>query len=367
MLTKHDEMMCHQIPSTFDHVIDSGDNWRENVWTSAFDTSGKIFVSSVFGISTNRNVMDAHGLLTIDGKTQYNIRASRELRPGNADVKVGPLSYHIVDGMTTVKILLAENPYGISWEIDLEGRMPAVEEKPQYARSRGRKIEDICRFAQAGRARGWVKVEGKTYDINPDSWYTARDHSWGLRWHHSLHTDGGGFQPPEPMEGFTMDWNVLQFGNWAVASTLREDHNGDILDFSGGLSYAFGENKPTLRMVSQTHDMQIDPTTKRLKSGTVVYTGEDGSNVEISFRVKTIVYIHAGGYWPYKGFRLGRWMGENWIDGEKLDLTNPEDIKPVAEGPLYVVECKCGSEIGYGMIQFSVSGKHPRYIPTRWG
>jgi aminoglycoside phosphotransferase (APT) family kinase protein len=28
MLSTYDELLCHQTPTTFDHVVDSGDNWR---------------------------------------------------------------------------------------------------------------------------------------------------------------------------------------------------------------------------------------------------------------------------------------------------------------------------------------------------
>lgn len=68
--SKYDELLCHQAPTTFDHVVDSGDNWRENAWICAHDITGKFFLSSHFGVSTNRNVMDASGLLALDNKTR---------------------------------------------------------------------------------------------------------------------------------------------------------------------------------------------------------------------------------------------------------------------------------------------------------
>ncbi|MBU3949349.1 MAG: hypothetical protein KJ882_06110 [Proteobacteria bacterium] len=363
MLTKYDEFLCHQFPSTFDHVADSGDNWRENVWCCAYDVSGKIFLSAVFGVSTNRNVMDSSGLLTIDGKTQYNIRASRELRPRNDEVKVGPLSYEVIEGLKTVKWLLAENEYGISWKVEFEARMPPHEEKPQFARSRGRMQENMYRYGQSGRAMGWVKVEGKTYDIDPDSWIAHRDHSWGLRWHANLHAEEQGLQPPEPMLGITFDWNILQFEKWNILSTHREDYHGKQLDFSGGLCYAYSDSRPELKLVGETIEIELVPGTKRMKAGRVVYTAADGSSIEISFRVVTVIYIHAGGYWPYKGYRLGRWMGSEWIEGEKLDITDPAVLKNISEGPTYMVECRCGNETGTGMIQFGIHGKHHRYAP----
>ena len=133
MLSKYDEMLCHQTTTTFDHVVDSGDNWRENVWCCAHDVSGQFFLSSHFGVSTNRNVMDASALLAIDNRTQYNIRASRELRPRVDDVQVGPLAYQVIEAMKTVQWLLAENDYGMSWEVEFEARMPPHEELPQFA------------------------------------------------------------------------------------------------------------------------------------------------------------------------------------------------------------------------------------------
>jgi hypothetical protein len=360
MLTKHDELLCHQIPSTFDHVSDSGANWRENVWCCAHDISGKMFLTSVFGVSTNRNVIDGSGLLAFEGKTQYNIRASRELRSRIEDVRVGPLSYEVIEGLKSVRWVLAENDQGICWEVEFEGRMPPHEEVPQFKRARGRVTENICRFGQTGRAKGWVKVEGKTYDIKPETWWAHRDHSWGLRWHPNLGVEQG-LQPVEPLQGFMFDWNIIQFENWYVNSTHREDHNGDVLDFSGAIGYAYGDPRRELKLIREVTDFEFQPENRQLKSGRIVYTAVDGSEKEISFRVLSHLYLQAGGYWPYKGFSLGMWMGHNWIDGEKLDITDTKVIKEVSTGAGHTIECRCGNEIGYGWIQFGVFGKHPRY------
>jgi len=363
MLSKYDELLCHQTPTTFDHVCDSGDNWRENVWCCVHDTSGKFFLTSVFGVSTNRNVMDSSGILALDGKVQYNIRASRELRPNTADIKVGPLSYHIVEGLRTVKLILEENEYGVSWEVDIEGRMPPIEESPQFARSRGRLTENMYRFAQTGRAKGWLKVDGKTYDIKPDTWFAHRDHSWGVRWQHNLNSEAMGLQPPEPLQGFMVDWHIIQFDDWYTCSVLREDHNGDILDFSGGIVYAYGDPRPPRSLTSVEHNFELIEGTKLLKSGKITCRVSDGTTREISFKPIATTYLQAGGYWPYKGFHLGQWMGKSWMDGEKLDITDPAIVAEIATSPTIIIECRCGDQIGYGQIQFGLYGKHPKYAP----
>jgi hypothetical protein len=365
VLSKYDEMLCHQTPTTFDHVVDTGDNWRENVWCCAHDRSGQFFLSSHFGISTNRNVMDASGLLMVDGKRQHNLRASRVFRPVTDEVRVGPLSYQIVEGMKRVTWALEENEHGHSWEVEFEATMPPQEEAPQFARNRGRVIENISRYAQTGRAKGWLKVDGKVHDIRSDEWCAHRDHSWGVRWQHNLYTEAQGFQPPEPLLGFLGDWHIFQFEDWAVCSSLREDHNGEVLDFTGSLVRSAGDCDDEVRLVGEEHDFRLVEGTRLLAGATITAIAEDGTRRTIEIKPITLIYLQAAGYWPYKGFRLGRWMGENWSDGEILDTSDPTAMRDVSAAPTFVVECRCGDQTGYGMIQFGIHGQHPKYAPAR--
>lgn len=365
MLSKYDENFCHQTPTTFDHVADSSEYWRENQWACIYDVSGKIFISAVFGVSTNRNVMDASAQLTLDGKDQYTIRASRELRPNNANIEVGPMEYQIIEGLHSVRWILAENAYGISWDITFESTMPPREEIPQFDRSRGRLKENMCRWAQAGRASGWVKIEGKTYEVTPDKWVAHRDRSWGVRWHPNFNFAEMQLQPPEPFHGLTFDWNSLEFKDWWVLSQRREAHDGELVHFSGGISYSHEQNRPATNLIGEKVEFELIPGTKQLKSGTITYMTESFEEIVISFKVITSIFIHAAGYWPYKGFKLGAWMGENWIDGEKVDLNDPSEVKNMEEAPLFMVECQCGDEKGTGMIQFGVHGNHYMYWPKQ--
>ncbi len=81
MLTRYDEMFCHQTVSTFDRPGTSAREWTERGWLMAHDTNGEFHLATGFGYYPNRNIMDAFCCFTIEGKTQYNVRASRELRP----------------------------------------------------------------------------------------------------------------------------------------------------------------------------------------------------------------------------------------------------------------------------------------------
>ena len=97
MISKHDECLCHQIVSTFDHVDTSDRQWYERAWLVTHDNSGEIMVDTGFGKYTNRNVMDAFGGVALRGTSQYTVRASRELRPNVDSLVVGPLSYEIIE------------------------------------------------------------------------------------------------------------------------------------------------------------------------------------------------------------------------------------------------------------------------------
>ena len=136
-----------------------------------------------------------------------------------------------------------------------------------------------------------------------------------------------------------------------------------MLDFTGGIGFAPGDARPELRLTREEHAFELVPGTKLLRGGTIICFAADGTSRSISIRPIGIIYLQAAGYWPYKGFRLGRWMGKDWIDGEKFDISDPTQMGDVSAAPTFIVECRWGDEVGHGMIQFGVYGKHPKYAP----
>ena len=151
MLTKYDELFCHQTVSTFDRPGTSAREWTERSWLMAHDIEGKVHLATGIGYYPNRNVMDAFTCCTIEGRTQFNVRASRELRPQIDQFKVGPFAYEVIEPLKKVRFTLDENDYGLSFDVAVEGVSPPFEEDPgQVQISRGRMKEDIKRFVQSG-------------------------------------------------------------------------------------------------------------------------------------------------------------------------------------------------------------------------
>ena len=241
MLTKNDELLCHQIHTTFDHVGTSDLRWTERIVFVAFDLSGKVNFITGMARYANRNIMDAYGMVTIEDKKAHVVRVSRELRPEPADAIVGPYSYQVVEPLKKVRIALGENDYGLSFEIEGEGAFHPYEQPEMFSRYRGRVREHARRYYQVGRPSGWLKVEGKTYNIDRERWRFLRDHSWGTR------SGGGGgslpegsyLQPEEVPPGGLYCMGIFDFDEYLLHFEVREDWQGKPRHFAGWLFHPY--------------------------------------------------------------------------------------------------------------------------------
>lgn len=359
MLTKYDEFLCHQIAASFDSVETSAREWTERLWFCAHDTTGRLILVCGFGVYYNRNIMDAFACLAVDGKTQYNVRASRELRPRIDETEVGPFSYQVLEPLKKVRFALADNEHGLSYDIQFDATMLPHEEEPQIARFRGRIEENVMRYFQVGRPSGWVKFEGKSHKIEPNGWRTERDHSWGVR------RGGGvpetGVQPGEIPEGYLYNMMVAQFDTWGITYHTRETWEEKSRHFSGGLFFPVDSGRPELAVTRAEHNYTFRPDIRQINGGGVNLHLEDGSRREISVRPLGVCYVKAGGYFGYKGFTHGLWLGPEYLDSVIIDLTDPQAIREVSFLDDVVCEMRCGEDIGYGIVEMVIVGKYPRY------
>jgi hypothetical protein len=366
MLTKYDEMLCHQIASTFDHPASSAREWTERIWFMAHDTKGDVILVAGFGYYPNRNVIDAFACLAIERQTQHVVRASRELRPRVDEINVGPFTWEVIEPMKKVRAALGDNEYGVSYDVVFDATAPPLEEDPpQFFRDRGRVVEDISRYFQVGRPNGWITVEGKTIRIDPQSWRTERDHSWGIRRGAAEYLETN-VQPRDIPVGFFYNGTCWQFDNWGASYHIREGGNGQVNNFSGGLFYPFASGKEQLKLASIEHQFTFRtdvPGLRQVNGGTVVLKAIDGSTKKVSLRALGILYVGAGGYTyaNYRGFTHGVWMGSSWMDGFKLDITNPDTLREITYLDELVCEVRCDDEVGYGLTEVIVVGKYPKY------
>ncbi len=365
MLTSYDEFLCHQLATTFDHVYTSDPRWTERVVIYGFDISGALNFATGLARYPNRNVIDAYGMVTVDNKTAHAVRASSELRPETAaGLKVGPLSYEIIEPLKMVRMTLDDNDYGLSFQLDFEGTFPTYEQIPMFFRNRGRIQEEARRYYQVGRLGGWFKVDGKTYTVDRSKWRVGRDHSWGVR------RGVGGGSWPEPMAqpdevppGAFYFMCIFDFEKWLTHVAQRENWDGQIWHFEGWETYPFGSEKEgkELKLVSLEHDFQFRSDVRVIKSGRLTVNGIDGSRRELSIRPVTTFFPALAGYEMYNDYVSGMWKGPSYVDGVKVDITAPDVLKRISFLTETLCEARCGSDVGYGLLEMVNVGKYPRY------
>lgn len=370
MITKYDELFCHQAVSTFDRPGTSAREWTERAWLQVHDIAGTAHLATGFGYYPNRNVMDAFACFTIRDETLYIVRASRELRPDIDVFRVGPFAYEVVEPLKHVRFTLDENAYGLSFDIRLDGVSPLHEEHAQTHISRGRLKEDIKRMVQCGRPAGWIRAEGETFRPDAQGWVGERDRSWGVRLAGADFVETG-VQPPEFHDGQLFNFVLMQFEQWGASYHIREIWDEQLgiprrWHFGGGIFFPYGVDREPVELANVEHHYTFNDTRpeqqRRFTGGRAVLTAIDGTTKEVSIRPLTICYQAPGGYgWQYKGFIHGLWMGPQWIDGYKLDVTDAEVMSEIWGYVDYGSEFRCGADLGYGTTELIVVGKYPKY------
>jgi len=328
MLTKYDEYPCHQIVSTFDHVDTSAREWAERVIMHTHDVSGKYHLTCGIGWYQNRNVIDAFACFAVEGKKQYVVRASRELRSPADDCTIGPFSYAILEPLKMIRYTLGDNQYDLSYDIEFEGTMQCHEEEPQHARSRGRVVEHVVRYDQAGRASGWIKAGGHTIQLDKQEWFVERDHAWGIR-RGGADALEAAVQPREIPPGQLYSWAVIQFEKWGAAYHIRETWDEKLRctrkwHFSGGIFYPCGSDKEELELTDMEHDFKLRQENRQIEGGELKLKAIDGTTRELSLQPLSACHLRVAGYGATEGFAHGVWMGPEFLDGLKLDLKAPD-------------------------------------------
>ncbi len=313
-LTPADDYQIHQTPETMDRVNTSDRNFYDRYFYGVYPTDGSFHMLFAFGQYPNVGVMDAFATIVVDNKTQYTVRASRILGDDRMNTTCGPLGVEILTPLHTSRIYAEDNDMGIKFDLIFEGRTFPFEE-PHFTRMSGpRRVMDYTRMTQHGRMSGTLSVGGKTYDINPDTWWGVRDHSRGIR------PVGGGEPPSAPtsndgLGGFYWQWSPVQFDDACFMYTVTED--GD-----GSRWHAASERKAQPLTVVR-HDLTLKPGTRIFESGSFQLLGPNGEPAKVTMTPKQTLYMSGGGYSYMGGWRHGQYHGPLVVETESWDLTDP--------------------------------------------
>lgn len=362
MLTPQDDLIGHQTPTTFDHVVSSDPAWMERLWYTGHPVPGGEAVFDIgLGYHPNRNVMDGFAGIELGG-TQYNFRVSRRARPNPLETTIGPLKIEVLEGLRRHRLSLAPNESGLSFDLEFIASMNPHEEEQHFRRRQGRVTEHMARAEQLGRYKGWLEVTGKRHELTPETWWGQRDHSWGIR--AEMRTDEAHppvtFYPP-----FLYGWATVQFPNRGLHIFFKERAPGQKIYLTGEEVFAVGSRarpESLLEDVAHRFVFADDPQGQTVERAEFDLTFADGSSRTIHIRTLPGRYFLKGGlYGGLNGWFQGDDKGKFHAEHEVWDLRDPATRKLVRTLADHVIEVRDGDDIGYGILEYGVGKGFPLY------
>jgi hypothetical protein len=371
-LLPSDEGFTHQIVETFATVGQSDPAWTEKVCGMAAARDGSVQIAFGFGKYTNRNVMDAYGGIS-RGKEQWTVRASRALASDPESVVVGPIHYEVIVPLREIRVWLEPNDeQPIAFDFTFVSEVPCIVEDREDRRDLHgfRKATDQIRYHQTGVARGWLEIDGQRQQIEPDSWVSTRDHSWGIR--PSVGVPPVDTEPDvhEMIPSALAIWNPILFerddGSRYAFHHYYLNFNGPGFrheKIQGGIELPDGSRQ---RIHGASPRLRFNPVNKRLLPGEFQFTMEDGSDRSMRFEPisDTGFHLGAGLYHGFDGKYHGSWRGALNVEGDYFqDCTTADSVARLNQfrDCMIRVEDPAGGGIGWGNCQTWVHGPWPDY------
>ena len=366
LLTAADEGLGHQIIDTFAVTGTSDLSWTEKICAMAAARDGSLQIGFGLGRYNNRNVMDAYAG-TSRGVEQITVRASRALGTDPLTTVIGPIHYEIVEPLRQIRFVLEPNdtqPIAFNWLF--EGAFPPAFEHRNLQRTNNRISAELVRYHQIGRCSGWVEIDGTRTEMQPDTWVSTRDHSWGVRY--GIGQPIPDMEPREGIGNYHFFWtpSYLErpdgsaYGIFMVFNHFRRP-GSDHREIWGLVEHSDGHVEHIAEIVPE---LSYDPSNRRLRGGHVHCTMADGTtrSLEVEVVSDTGFHLGTGLYFGFDGHHHGEWRGPLHVDGERIDdCSTPKNARRVHQIRDTVVRITdpTGGGIGWGNWQPIVAGEHP--------
>ncbi|MBW2401351.1 MAG: hypothetical protein JRG80_19200 [Deltaproteobacteria bacterium] len=355
MLSTMDDHLLHQIAEPFRHVGTSDRNFYDRYYFNMHSCSDELFVVMGMGQYPNLAVQDAFALVR-HGRKHTVVRGSRVIGD-RMDTSVGPIRVEVIEGLKKLRFIVEPNEHGIEMDVCWEGSIPVFQEPRHYIRRHGRTLYDSVRFAQTGFWTGRLCAGGKTYEVTPDRWWGARDHSWGVR-------PVGEAEPPGIHVGVpSMDgmWNYapMQFDDFSILYICNERNDGERpLEESMRIWRDPAREPEWLGRPESEHVFRKG--TRYVERSTVYFPDAPGGGLEVKVTPMIECYVGFGtGYGFEADWRHGMYQGELVVQGVEFDtVDDAETLWGLCDT---VARFEMGSEVGYGLWETGFFGPFDRY------
>jgi hypothetical protein len=331
-LVAADEGFFHQVVETHARVAEADRSWTEKVCAMAAARDGSAQLAFGIGKYTNRNVFDAYGGVSM-AKEQWVVRASRRLSDDPDELAAGPLHYEVIEPFRRVRFRCDPSdaaPIAFDWTFEA-AVPPVLEQRDQQLSRRGyRRDIDVLRYHQIGVASGWAEVDGRRHELTAESWFTTRDHSWGVRQDVGLpitDLEDGGLRPGV---NFRFSWSpmLLEGADGSHYAIHHQHRQLRAFGYEEGRSEGSVEHPDGRieRIVAVRPELRFDPANRRVLGGRLHFTMADGTErpVGVEAMGDTGFHLGLGLYFGLDGHHHGEWRGPLHVEGEHLpDCTDP--------------------------------------------
>jgi hypothetical protein len=317
-LNPFDDYPFHQAIAPIDRPFTSDKHFNDGYWFAFYRTGQYVFCG--MRIHPNSNVIDGYGGMVHEGE-QRNVRFSRALRPRTNDLSVGPFRLEILEPMQVQRIVLGPNESGVEFDATIRARAPMTLEEHHFQIRHGAVIADLLRYSGIVKAEGSLTIDGERIDVD-DSWYGARDHSWGIRSTMGIYTPTRGIEEQGVDPRAIRIWIPFDLGEVRGFFHTHEDADGNTLDFQGEIW--LGERRVDLLAVR--HSFRYEEGSRRLESGEFTLVDAEGNDHAFTFRV-VCEPAHPQGFGYNRGWSDGGgpgvYRGAEVVETSRFDVTDP--------------------------------------------
>jgi len=272
------------------------------------------------GVYQNMNVVDG-GVVAIRDGRQHNVRVSRPLRPVY-ETACGPLRIEVLEPLHRIGLTVAPNHAGLGAELEWVSTSAPQEERHHFARRSGRVIEDYSRYDQIGQLSGWIDIDGTRQQV--DSWWSCRDHSWGVRERVGVPEPDTGPIPPGAGALFAFLFFSTDAHSGHVQLTRREGADqmtAEIVDAATGASSLGSRMALTATFVDGRRPRRFD------RAVFEVTTDASGPTLIEADAAGPAVAMPGLGYGGYAdGLGLGVYRGPGHLEHDVWDVSHPADV-----------------------------------------
>lgn len=336
-----DDYMVHQTPDPIRIMWTSDPRTYERYWVTCQDDIGELLILMGGSFYPGLDTAEAYAIVNYQGQ-HTSVRAFRRLGADRMNLHIGPIRPTILRGMRLWRYVLAENDWGISYDLRWQDTKRQVFREP-VARvaggfPRGRRSDVTVGFEGFGVVEGWVRVGAHRLELTKDKYRGTRDRHWGTG-----RRVGGpnlllGANPPVGSSGFSF----VEFQDFAI--------------WGDRILYNFGDPRPGMgRIVQTARRLKFEPDTQIFLEGLVDYTLDTGAVKQLHFRRfgYQTAYLRCGMYGgtPDKGIESGMYVGDNVVEGETYDVTQPEVRRYLAGLDEHHCAVTCEGETTSGIYQ----------------